>query len=124
MNFKLPSQKIFVLYDIACAFHSHVHNNKSFISQYKDKFSFGVSIFHSYAHTFKCQVNFSPRRIKNMGLTDGESLERLWSYLGKFVPMTRYMRPNHRLDILAYSLENLSDNMTINLGKSIKYFCN
>lgn len=59
-----------------------------------------------------------------MGLTDGESLERLWSYLGKFVSMTRYMRPNHRLDVLAYSLENLSDNMVINLGKSIEIFYN
>ncbi|CAB5388989.1 unnamed protein product [Rhizophagus irregularis] len=67
------SSTFIVLYDIACNLHSHVEKVK-------------VDFFHS--------------NLDLIGLTDGESLERLWSYLGRFSSTTRYMRPHHRLDIL------------------------
>ncbi|KAI9467708.1 hypothetical protein BDB00DRAFT_740663, partial [Zychaea mexicana] len=44
-----------------------------------------VSVFHAYAHLIKCQVDYNPRYVKGFGLTDGEGMERLWSYLGQFV---------------------------------------
>ena len=36
-------------------------------------------------------------QLNEIGLTDGESLERLWSYLGRFVATTKYMRPSPSL---------------------------
>src|SRR5437764_11011285 len=104
------------MYDIACAFKSHLYNPKSPLYNQKEKFDFAVSIFHSYAHTPKCQVNFSPRRIENMGLSDGENLERLWSYLGKFACIIRHMYANHRMDFISLAIEHVFDNSIENLG--------
>lgn len=38
-------------------------------------------------------------------MTDGEGMERLWSYLRRFSRMTKEMRPSHRLDILSDALQ-------------------
>ena len=53
---------------------------------------------------FGLQVLYSPRRTEGLGLTDGESLERLWSYLGKFSKITKEMTPENRVDILVEGL--------------------
>ncbi|OAD75358.1 hypothetical protein PHYBLDRAFT_103725, partial [Phycomyces blakesleeanus NRRL 1555(-)] len=50
-----------------------------------------VLIFHAYAHVQHCQVKLNPKYRDGFGLTDGECLERLWSYLNRFVTMTRKM---------------------------------
>nr|CAG8491078.1 6599_t:CDS:2 [Entrophospora candida] len=55
----------------------------------------------------------------DLGLTDGECLERLWSNLRYFIPITRYMRPNHRLDVLDSVLYCISNNMIDNLAISL-----
>lgn len=46
------------------------------------------------------QVLFGPRRCVGIGLSDGETMERLWSYLRRFTKMTKEMRPSHRIDVL------------------------
>jgi len=43
------------------------------------RLDFALSIFHSYGHGIKCQVKFAPRNLSGVGLTDGESCERIWS---------------------------------------------
>lgn len=55
---------------------------------------------------------YSPRKTKGVGLTDGESLERLWSYLGKFSKITKEMTPENRIDLLTDGL--------IHYGKKIR----
>ena len=50
------------------------------------------------------QIKYSPRRVPGFGLTDGEVLERLWSFLRRFGKMTKEMRPNHRVDVLSDAL--------------------
>ena len=42
---------------------------------------------------------FSPRRCEGIGLSDGETMERFWSYLRRFSKMTKEMRPSHRIDV-------------------------
>ena len=42
-------------------------------------------------------------RCEGIGLSDGETMERLWSYL-RFGKMTKEMRPSHRTDVLAHVL--------------------
>lgn len=43
-------------------------------------------------------------RTVGVGLSDGEVMERLWSYLRRFGRMTKEMRPAHRIDILSSAL--------------------
>ncbi len=49
-------------------------------------------------------MSFGPLRCEGVGLSDGETMERLWSYLRRFGKMTKEMRPAHRRDILAHAL--------------------
>lgn len=72
------------------------------------RFNWGVSIFHAYSHTLKCQNTYHPRKIENIGLSDGEGLERIWSTLAHFVRNTKYMKSGHRFDILSLAIENIA----------------
>jgi hypothetical protein len=69
----------------------------------------------------KCQLKYHPRIHPSIGLTDGENLERLWSYLGRFAVTTKYMRPSHRLDILELAIQNISERMIFGLGEQLNY---
>ena len=116
--FNENSSTFIVLYDIACRLHAHVERNESNLFPFKSRFNWCVSIFHAYAHSTKCQLKYHPRICNSVGLTDGESLERLWSYLGGFASTTKYMRPCHRLDILEKAIQHISKKMINNLGNS------
>ena len=50
------------------------------------------------------QALFGPRGCVGIGLSDGEAMERLWSYLRRFTKMTKEMRPSHRTHILTSAL--------------------
>ncbi len=50
---------------------------------------------------FLWQLEYSPRRKLGFGLSDGEQLERLWSFLHRFGKMTKEMRPSHRIDVIS-----------------------
>jgi hypothetical protein len=115
-TFSKSNQNFIFLYDIACSFNAHISKPNNPLSLYKDRFKWAVSIFHAYAHTSSCQKVYHPRTVESVGLTDGESLERLWSYLGKFVNITKYMKSNHRLDILEMALEYIYQKSIKKLG--------
>ena len=66
-----------------------------------DKCVVAVPIFHGYAHNAMCRNQFSPRNIEGFGLTDGENVERLWSYLGRISRMTKEMSSGNRIDLLS-----------------------
>ena len=46
----------------------------------------------------------SPLRCPGIGLSDGEVLERLWSFLRRFRKITKEMRPSHRVDVITHAL--------------------
>ena len=50
------------------------------------------------------QLLYSPLRCKGIGLSDGEVMEHLWSYLRRFSRMSKEMRPSHRIDVLTSAL--------------------
>lgn len=50
------------------------------------------------------KVKFSPLRCNGLGLSDGEVMERLWSFLRRFSRITKETRPSHRIDILSDAL--------------------
>ena len=63
-----------------------------------------VSFLLTNVHnTFTPRWSLVPRDAK-VGISDGEVMERLWSYLRSFSRMTKEMRPSHRVDVLARAL--------------------
>ena len=50
------------------------------------------------------QVTYSPRCLAEFGLTDGEAMERLWSFLRPFSKITKEMTDCHRVDLLTDAL--------------------
>ena len=69
-----------------------------------------------YMLHFPIQLKFSPRNKPGFGMTDGEVVERLWSYLRRFARMTKEMRPAHRIDVLSDALFHYSRKSKENLG--------
>ena len=47
---------------------------------------------------------FSPLHCDGLGLSDGEVMEHMWSYLRCFSQMTKELCPAHRVDILCHAL--------------------
>ncbi|XP_063399129.1 uncharacterized protein LOC134683743, partial [Mytilus trossulus] len=111
------SNPIYVMYDIACNLHSHLKKHAA--SSVLDKVKFSIPIFHSYGHKMSCQVLYGPRRTSGIGLTDGESLERLWSYLGKFSRITKEMTPENRIDLLTDALLHYGSRIRNKLSQSL-----
>lgn len=87
-----------------------------------ERVSLSLPSFHAYGHNTQCQVCvvllfysanisklfiqvvYGPTRYSDIGLSDGEVMERLWSYLRRFSRMTKEMRPAHRIDVLTQAL--------------------
>uniref|UniRef100_A0A1X7UAW0 CxC1-like cysteine cluster associated with KDZ transposases domain-containing protein n=1 Tax=Amphimedon queenslandica TaxID=400682 RepID=A0A1X7UAW0_AMPQE len=104
------------IYDIACNLSRHLKKcgREDLL---KNIASLSVPSFHSYGHTASCQVDFSPVRTEGIGLSDGEVMERLWSFLRRFCRMTKEMRPSHRINVLTDALLFYSNKRTEKLSK-------
>ncbi|KAI9484791.1 hypothetical protein BDB00DRAFT_110991 [Zychaea mexicana] len=101
-----PGVKIEALmYDIACRIKSAIRSNFPELRD-ENNTKIAVSVFHAYAHSIKCQVDYNPRYVKGLGLTDGEGMERLWSYLGQFVSITRPMSAKNRVLTLCHAISH------------------
>ncbi|XP_051250684.1 uncharacterized protein LOC127360334 [Dicentrarchus labrax] len=77
------SKIIVFMYDIACRLKPHLQ--KFYPDLLTKKLTFAVPAFHAYGHDVACQISYSCRNVEGAGLADGEQLERLWSYLRRFV---------------------------------------
>jgi len=60
---------------------------------------------------------FGPLRCEGIGLSDGEVMERLWSYLRRFGRMTK-VRPAHCTDVLVDALVYYGIQKKEKLGKN------
>ncbi|KAK3699988.1 hypothetical protein QZH41_011455, partial [Actinostola sp. cb2023] len=99
---KFNNSSIKVMYDICCQLEKHLRNHGR--SDLLNRVDLACPQFHVYGHGADCQIRYSPRRLPGWGLCDGEVMERLWSYLGKFKKMTKEMSSSHRQDILTDAL--------------------
>ena len=63
------------------------------------------------------QIMYSTRRLPGFGLTDGEGMERLWSFLRRFARVTKEMTRSHRLDLLTDGLLHYQRRKTADLGQ-------
>lgn len=73
--------------------------------------------YFSHHNLITYQIQFSPRRQKGYGLTDGEGIERLWSFLRGFSSMTKEMSAGRRADILTDALLHYSARQLQQFGK-------
>ncbi len=68
-------------------------------------FPYSIGSCHGYhGMDVYAQIQFGPLRCEGIGMSDGEVMERLWSYLRPFSRMTKEMRSSHRTDVLAHAL--------------------
>ncbi|PAA89046.1 hypothetical protein BOX15_Mlig024767g1 [Macrostomum lignano] len=74
---------IVVSYDIACKLQSHFRDNP--------RLRFAVPAFHAYGHNWQCQLQNNIRFLSDVGLTDGEACERLWSHFRRYAAQTKEM---------------------------------
>ncbi|KAI7933315.1 hypothetical protein MJO28_017727 [Puccinia striiformis f. sp. tritici] len=99
-----PDRKVGVLYDIGCSLDKFM-KLRGLLEEERHRLQFGTSIFHAYAHSWTCQLEYNPRFHVGWGMSDGEGLERMWSYLSPLVSPLRYVTRNHRLAALAHRLK-------------------
>ncbi|XP_071815309.1 uncharacterized protein [Apostichopus japonicus] len=104
-----------VIYDIACKFDTHIKKNLPQLTGY----DLALPVFHAYGHKVQCQVAYSTRWRKDYGLTDGEGMEKLWSYLRKFAHITKEMTPSHRIDLLSDALRHFAMGKVCNQAASL-----
>ncbi|KDE03339.1 hypothetical protein MVLG_06182 [Microbotryum lychnidis-dioicae p1A1 Lamole] len=107
--------RIGALYDIACNFKHHIET-RQLVPELFERLEFATSVFHAYAHSWGCQVEFNPRLIPNFGLTDGDGCERLWSALRSLIPINRQSNKSHRLVNLAVRTQAVNEANVARLG--------
>ncbi|KAI8137546.1 hypothetical protein BJV82DRAFT_525032, partial [Fennellomyces sp. T-0311] len=69
-------KNIDIMYDVGCRFDKTL---KVILIDWDGKCA--VGIFHAYAHSASCQVEYNPKYASSFGMADGEWSERLWSYV-------------------------------------------
>ncbi|POW21569.1 hypothetical protein PSHT_02304 [Puccinia striiformis] len=108
-----------VLYDLGCSLDKYVHLRKIW-PESCDRVQFGTSVFHAYVHEWPCQVKYNPRYQQGWGLSDGESLERLWSSLSPLVSPLRYATRNNRLGALSHRCKYRNQQSNIKLASWLR----
>ena len=66
------------------------------------------------------QIKYSPRRVKGVGLTDGEGTERLWSFLRDYSRITKEMSSGKRVDVLTDGLLHYATRLRQRFGNISK----
>jgi Kyakuja-Dileera-Zisupton transposase len=96
-------KEIVLSYDIACQYSRNI-NQRFAMSTVLDMpdalLIYAVPKFHLPAHIEKCRYHFSLNYIPNVGRTDGEAIERLWSQHNFLSGSTSRMTPEARLDTI------------------------
>lgn len=119
---KLPNYQVGVLYDIGCHLDVHIKkviyissisktthwhqfhfcksSQRNLIPHHDRRLLFGTSVFHAYVHEWACQIKYNPRFNQLWGLSDGEGLERLWSFLSRLIAVLRTSTRLNRLQAI------------------------
>lgn len=77
---------------------------------------------HIVAHGESCQSKYSFNFARGVGRTDGEGIERLWSWLNKAAPSTKEMTPSGRRETLDDFCGYTNWKKTLGLGKIVLVF--
>ncbi|KAJ7022851.1 hypothetical protein C8F04DRAFT_970965 [Mycena alexandri] len=117
--------ELFVSYDIACQWHKNIWERmKTFDREVRfvrgKKFCvFLIPKFHLPAHIEACNIFFSFRLTRYVGMTDGEAPERGWSMLNPLASSTVEMGPGMRRDTINDAFNNMNHKKILGLRKAM-----
>lgn len=77
----LDEVRLIVMYDIACQLDTFVHNKSHGNKEVAKRIEVVVNKFHGYAHEYRCHERWGANQKVGIGNSDGEGVERLWSFL-------------------------------------------
>lgn len=113
---------VVVSYDIACQFFK---NFTARAASLPERLKLSVSRLdakipkaHIGYHGFNCQSLFSFNFTTGVGRTDGEGIERCWSWLNKAAPSVKEMGPSGRRETLDDFCGYANWRKTVGLGES------
>lgn len=102
---ELPDHvRVGFMYDIGCQVHASCEK-WDFLSEFRDRMEWAVSVFHAGGHEWACQLVYHPRKRRGFGRSDGEGCERFWSKLSRLIPNLRVQGYYSRL----YTLDSQMD---------------
>lgn len=123
LNCTLPN--IVTSYDIACQWSLKIQQRlrsypavmgaENFISK---AVTYLVPKFHLPAHISLCRTRYSYNFASNVGMTDGEGIERQWSSLNEYATSTREMGPGSRRDTLDDAFGDWNWKKVTSMGES------
>lgn len=76
-----------------------------------------------YLYNILFQILYNSRRTTSLGLSDGECVERLWSFWGKFCNISKEMTPENRIDLLLDGLIHYGEKVMRKQGIQIFLHC-
>ncbi|XP_019643775.1 PREDICTED: uncharacterized protein LOC109484857 [Branchiostoma belcheri] len=110
--------KLKIVYDISCILVAHL-KKKQGGPQMLAQIDIALDVFHAYGHKTACQLKYSTRRRPGYGLTDGESVERMWAFLRKFSRTTKEMTPSRRIDLLTDAIFHYTMRKTLDIDVAL-----
>ncbi|XP_056441143.1 uncharacterized protein LOC130378391 isoform X2 [Gadus chalcogrammus] len=92
----------FVCTDVMCKYYPYVQRvvEKFPELQYVLQMRPFLSVMHAKGHSTRCEVEWSGRNQKGAGLTVGEEVEMVNSYLSRVATTTKYMKKARRTDMI------------------------
>ncbi|KAI7847466.1 hypothetical protein BDC45DRAFT_575794 [Circinella umbellata] len=118
INNQSYGSNIMLQYDVGCKIKTALENTPS-LACIKDA-PIAVGVWHITGHKPSCQIKYRPRLVKHFGLTDGETLERMWSFLSSMINMCRNMSPMNRRLTLTLALDAYAAQRINNIGSLIQ----
>ncbi|KAG2221820.1 hypothetical protein INT45_013316 [Circinella minor] len=102
-----------------------VINNQSYGSNIMLQYDVGyapiaVGVWHITGHKPSCQIKYHPPLVKYFGLTDGETLERMWSFLSSMINTCHNMSPMNKRLTLTLALDAYATQRLNNIGSLIQ----
>ncbi|KAI0054865.1 hypothetical protein BV25DRAFT_1922298 [Artomyces pyxidatus] len=119
-------QEIVLSYDIACQWGKTLEARMNVLPPHirspfsPTSFDLAVPKFHLPAHTDKCHAPYSYNYKIGVGRTDGEAIERNWSYLNGAASSTKEMGPGARHDTLDDFCGYWNWKKTVGMGEFLK----
>ncbi|OSD02720.1 hypothetical protein PYCCODRAFT_1444831 [Trametes coccinea BRFM310] len=109
-------ERLMIGYDIGCEFLKTVNSSSLAPAARELELRFCVNAFHSYSHSYNCQVAFHPMTITGMGLEDLEVMERIFSSSNQLAPIVRYASRYRRSSLINVFFRQWDDEKYANLG--------
>ncbi|KAJ7109041.1 hypothetical protein C8R43DRAFT_905000 [Mycena crocata] len=98
LNANLPREATIIqCYDVACVTEHSINLYPILTEGFRERVGFVINAMHAYGHQWICQLVYSPRLRRGLGLTDAEGVERFWSRIRKLIGITRNQWNSRRI---------------------------